>query len=195
MWLINRLQGLKELILCGCSWSSVSALCTASCSYLRLLDIRWVEDVKDSHLRELVSPPTDTRPGQNDNRGRLQNVRELRLAGLDVMDASLRLLVRHVPQLAMLDLSHCPHVGDQSVNLLTAANSQLRDSLAEINLSGCSRLTDQCLPLFKRCPSIARIDLRSCKLITAEGCQRFTEDAPPPGSFRCSEDKLILRNS
>ncbi|XP_072340263.1 F-box/LRR-repeat protein 19-like isoform X3 [Scyliorhinus torazame] len=63
MWLINRLQGLKELILSGCSWSSVSALCTASCSDLQLLDLRWLEDVKDSHLRELVSPPTDNRPG------------------------------------------------------------------------------------------------------------------------------------
>ncbi|GCC45993.1 hypothetical protein chiPu_0030146, partial [Chiloscyllium punctatum] len=62
MWLINRLQGLKELILSGCSWSSVSALCSASCSCLRLLDLRWVEDMKDSHLRELISPPSDTRP-------------------------------------------------------------------------------------------------------------------------------------
>ncbi|XP_043541238.1 F-box/LRR-repeat protein 19-like, partial [Chiloscyllium plagiosum] len=68
MWLINRLQGLKELILSGCSWSSVSALCSASCSCLRLLDLRWVEDMKDSHLRELISPPSDTRPGRNRRR-------------------------------------------------------------------------------------------------------------------------------
>eukprot|EP00061_Rhincodon_typus_P001429 g14766.t1 len=73
--------------------------------------------------------------GQNEHRGRLPNLSELRLAGLDINDTSLRLLVRHLPQLTSLDLSHCPHVGDQSVNLLTAANSQLRDNLTEINLS------------------------------------------------------------
>ncbi|XP_059499217.1 F-box/LRR-repeat protein 19-like isoform X2 [Stegostoma tigrinum] len=195
MWLMNRLQGLKELILSGCSWSSVSALCSASCSCLRLLDLRWVEDVKDSHLRELISPPSDTRPGQNEHRGRLPNLSELRLAGLDINDTSLRLLVRHLPQLNSLDLSHCPHVGDQSVNLLTAANSQLRDNLTEINLSGCNRLTDQCLPLFRRCSNLSRVDLRCCKLVTLEGCQQFAKDASMSATFRCSPDKLILRNS
>ncbi|CAM2114983.1 F-box/LRR-repeat protein 19 isoform X1 [Caretta caretta] len=201
MWLINRLQGLRELVLTGCSWCSVSALSTASFPSLRLLDLRWIEDVKDSHLRELLLPPTDSKPGQTESRGRLQNVSELRLSGLDITDASLRLVVRHTPQLAKLDLSHCNHVGDQSVNLLTAANSPLRDSLAEINLSGCNRLTDQCLPLFRRCPRLSRVDLRSCRHVTPEGCARFCEDsgppAPPPAGppFRCPEEKLLLKDS
>uniref|UniRef100_A0A674K160 F-box domain-containing protein n=1 Tax=Terrapene triunguis TaxID=2587831 RepID=A0A674K160_9SAUR len=107
MWLINRLQGLRELVLTGCSWCSVSALSTASFPSLRLLDLRWIEDVKDSHLRELLLPPTDSKPGQTESRGRLQNVSELRLSGLDITDSSLRLVVRHTPQLAKLDLSHC----------------------------------------------------------------------------------------
>ncbi|XP_064425691.1 F-box/LRR-repeat protein 19 isoform X2 [Latimeria chalumnae] len=195
MWLINRLQGLKELILSGCSWSSVSALCSAGCPYLRLLDLRWVEDIKDSHLRELVSPPADTKPGQLDSRGRLQSLTELRLAGLDMTDSSLRLVVRHIPQLTKLDLSHCGNVSDQSINLLTAANSLARETLTEINLSGCNRLTDQCLPLFKRCSSLSRIDLRACKQVTLEACQRFSEDMAPLVSFKCSEDKLLLKNS
>ncbi|XP_078062330.1 LOW QUALITY PROTEIN: F-box/LRR-repeat protein 19-like, partial [Mustelus asterias] len=194
MWLINRLQGLKGLILSGCSWSSVSALCTASCSSLQLLDPALAGRCEGLTPPGAGVPPSENRPGQNETRGRLQNVTDLRLAGLDIMDTSLRLLVRHLPQLTSLDLSHCPHIGDQSVNLLTAANSQLRDNLAHINLSGCNRLTDQCLPLFRRCPNLVRIDLRSCKLISLEGCQRFTEEASP-ASFRCSEDKLILRNS
>uniref|UniRef100_A0A8C8S5W9 F-box/LRR-repeat protein 15-like leucin rich repeat domain-containing protein n=1 Tax=Pelusios castaneus TaxID=367368 RepID=A0A8C8S5W9_9SAUR len=201
MWLINRLQGLRELVLTGCSWCSVSALSTASFPSLRLLDLRWIEDVKDSHLRELLLPPTDTKPGQTESRGRLQNVSELRLSGLDITDSSLRLVVRHTPQLTKLDLSHCNHVGDQSVNLLTAANSPLRDSLAEINLSGCNRLTDQCLPLFRRCPRLSHIDLRSCRHITPEGCARFCEDSGPPvppptgPPFRCPEEKLLIKDS
>ncbi|XP_063157507.1 F-box/LRR-repeat protein 19 isoform X2 [Candoia aspera] len=207
MWLLNRLQGLKELILTGCSWCSVSALSTANFPSLQLLDLRWIEDVKDSHLRELLLPATDAKPGQTDSRGRLQNVSELRLSGLDITDASLRLVIRHTPQLAKLDLSHCNHVGDQSVNLLTAANSPLRETLAELNLTGCNRLTDQCLPLFRRCPRLSRIDLRSCHHITTEACARFAEDSvsnsgavpPAPGAssppFRCPEEKLLLKDS
>ncbi|RXN39105.1 F-box LRR-repeat 19-like isoform X1 [Labeo rohita] len=64
MWLINRLQGLLELNVAGCSWSSVSALCQSVCPCLRLLDLSWVEDLKDSHLKELLAPPSnDTRSG------------------------------------------------------------------------------------------------------------------------------------
>lgn len=58
MWLINRLQGLLELNVSGCSWPAVSALCQAVCPCLRLLDLSRVEDLKDSHLRELLAPPT-----------------------------------------------------------------------------------------------------------------------------------------
>ncbi|XP_070800489.1 F-box/LRR-repeat protein 19 [Pituophis catenifer annectens] len=207
MWLLNRLQGLKELILTGCSWCSVLALGTANFPSLQLLDLRWIEDVKDFHLRELLLPATDAKPGHTDSRGRLQNVSELRLSGLDITDASLRLVIRHTPQLAKLDLSHCNHVGDQSVNLLTAVNSPLRETLAELNLTGCNRLTDQCLPLFRRCPRLSRIDLRSCHHITTEACARFAEDSvsnsgavpPAPGAssppFRCPEEKLLLKDS
>ncbi|XP_043942158.1 F-box/LRR-repeat protein 19 [Protopterus annectens] len=195
MWLISRLQGLKELILSGCSWSSVSALCGTNSPYLHLLDLRWVEDIKDSHIRELMSAPADSKPGQNECRGRLQNITEFRLTGLDVMDGSLRLMARNMPHLTKLDLSHCNHVSDQSINLLTAANFPVRETLTEICLSGCNRLTDQCLPLFKRCVKICRIDLRSCKQITLEACQRFVEDVSSINSLKCLEDKLILKNS
>lgn len=135
MWLLNRLQGLQELVLSGCSWLSVSALGSAPLPALRLLDLRWIEDVKDSQLRELLLPPPDTKPGQTESRGRLQGVAELRLAGLELTDASLRLLLRHAPQLSALDLSHCAHVGDPSVHLLTAPTSPLRETLVHLNLA------------------------------------------------------------
>lgn len=61
---------------------------------------------------------------------------DLRLAGLDITDASLRLIIRQMPLLSNLDLSYCNHINDQSVNLLTAAGTTTRDSLTEINLSG-----------------------------------------------------------
>lgn len=77
--------------------------------------------------------------GQLDNRCKLRNVEDLRLAGLDITDASLRLIIRQMPLLSNLDLSYCNHINDQSVNLLTAAGTTTRDSLTEINLSGEER--------------------------------------------------------
>lgn len=75
-----------------------------------------------------------------DNRSKLRNIVELRLAGLDITDASLRLIIRHMPLLSKLHLSYCNHVTDQSINLLTAVGTTTRDSLTEINLSGQSGL-------------------------------------------------------
>uniref|UniRef100_A0A671PGM7 F-box/LRR-repeat protein 19-like n=1 Tax=Sinocyclocheilus anshuiensis TaxID=1608454 RepID=A0A671PGM7_9TELE len=173
MWLINRLQGLLELNVAGCSWSSVSALCQSVCPCLRLLDLSWVEDLKDSHLRELLAPPSnDTRSAHGENRGgRFQNVTELRLAGLEVTDAVSRLLVRYLPHLSKLDLSQCCHITDQSIHTLTSALSPLRESLTHVSLAGCVKVTEQCLPLLRRCASLQSVDLRSCGLLAPDVCQ------------------------
>lgn len=75
--------------------------------------------------------------------GRFQNVTELRLAGLDLTDSSSRLLVRYVPHLTRLDLSHCGNVTDQTVHTLTSPISPLRETLTHINLAGkCTPETD-----------------------------------------------------
>lgn len=70
---------------------------------------------------------------------------DFRLAGLDITDATLRLIIRHMPLLSRLDLSHCSHLTDQSSNLLTAVGSSTRYSLTELNMAGtllqCPRRT------------------------------------------------------
>lgn len=71
-----------------------------------------------------------------DNRSKLRNMIDFRLAGLDITDATLRLIIRHMPLLSRLDLSHCNHLTDQSTNLLTAVGSSTRNSLTEINMAG-----------------------------------------------------------
>lgn len=194
-WLINRLPGLRMLLLSGCSWVAVSALCTSSCPLLRTLDVQWVEGLRDAQLRDLLSPPTDNRPGQLDNRSKLRNVVDLRLAGLDITDTSLRLLIRYLPLLSKLDLSYCNHVTDQSVNILTAAGTTTRDSLTDIKLSVCNRVTDQSLTFFKRCGSICHIDLRYCKQVTKEGCDQFIAEMSVSVQFELKEEKLLQKIS
>ncbi|XP_015463464.2 F-box/LRR-repeat protein 19 isoform X1 [Astyanax mexicanus] len=190
MWLINRLQGrqgLLELNVSGCTWSSVSALCQAVCPCLRLLDLSRVEDLKDSHLKELLAPPsTDTRTGENRG-GRFQNVTELRLSGLEVTDGVSRLLVRYLPHLTKLDLSQCGQITDQTVHTLTSPISPLRESLIHVNLAGCVKVTEQCLPLLRRCVSLQSVDLRSCGLVSPDASQIH--------SFPSPDDRLLLKNS
>ncbi|XP_078081249.1 lysine-specific demethylase 2B-like isoform X3 [Mustelus asterias] len=194
-WLINKLQNLKILALAGCIWSAISALCTANCPLLRMLDLRWAEDLKDPQMKELLSPPTDCRVGQNHNQSKLWNLTEFHLTGLDITDCSLALMTRHMPMLNKLDLSQCNHVTDQSIALLTAPGSSTRETLSEINLSGCHRLTDQCLLLLKHCPNLTRIDLRNCKLISPQACQQLMEGLATVAPFELVEDKLLKRRS
>ncbi|XP_006805319.1 F-box/LRR-repeat protein 19 [Neolamprologus brichardi] len=222
MWLINRLQGLLELNVSGCPWAAVSALCQAVCPCLKLLDLSRVEDLKDSHLRELLAPPPDTRTAHGETRaGRFQNVTELRLAGLDLTDASSRLLMRYVPHLAKLDLSHCGNITDQTVHTLTSHISPLRESLTHINLAGCVKVTEQSIPLLRRCTSLQTVDLRSCSLLSSETGQLLsfpsnatsssssssssatttasvaaTSSSTPAASSSCPpEDRTLLKNS
>ncbi|XP_059815503.1 lysine-specific demethylase 2B-like [Hypanus sabinus] len=133
-WLISRLPGLKDLFLSGCTWSAISALSSHSCPLLRTLDLRWADGLRDPQMRELFCAPD--KPGQLDNRSKLRNVTDFRLAGLDISDVTLRLIIRHMPVLARLDLSHCSHLSDHSLNLLTAVGSSTRNSLSELHLEG-----------------------------------------------------------
>lgn len=71
-----------------------------------------------------------------DNRSQLRTMQSLRLAGLDISDSTLRLVIRHMPHLTKLDLSHCNSLSDHSINLLTAVGSSTRNTLSELNLGG-----------------------------------------------------------
>ncbi|XP_060783320.1 lysine-specific demethylase 2A isoform X4 [Neoarius graeffei] len=187
-WLINRLPGLKDLVLSGCNWISVSALSSPSCPLLRSLDLRWADGVKDAQIRELLSPP-----GSN-NRSQLRNMQCLRLCGLEVTEATLRLIIRHMPQLTRLELSHCP-LTDNALNLLTAVGSSTRNTLAHLNLAGCSRLTDHCLVYLQRLSCLSVLDLRSCKGISRQACEKFISELSVNALYCLSDDKLIQRIS
>uniref|UniRef100_A0A3P8PVY7 [histone H3]-dimethyl-L-lysine(36) demethylase n=1 Tax=Astatotilapia calliptera TaxID=8154 RepID=A0A3P8PVY7_ASTCA len=188
-WLIDRLPGLKDLMLAGCSWSSVSALCSSGCPLLRSLDLRYADAVKDAQIRDLVTPPGC------DNRSQLRSMQCLRLAGLDISDSTLRLVIRHMPHLTKLDLSHCNSLTDHSINLLTAVGSSTRNTLTELNLGGCSKLTDTCLKYLRRLSCIMLLDLRGCKGVSRKACEAFISELSVNTLYCLSDEKLIQRIS
>ncbi|KAK7933862.1 hypothetical protein WMY93_004758 [Mugilogobius chulae] len=128
-WLINRLPGLRVLKLSGCSWAAVSALCTATCPLLRTLDVQWVEGLKDAQMRDLLSPPTDNRPGQLDlsycNHINDQSVNLLTAAGTTTRDS-----------LTEINLSVCNRVTDHSLNFFKRCGS-----ICQIDLRFCKQVT------------------------------------------------------
>lgn len=71
----------------------------------------------------------------SDNRSQLKNVQCLWLCGLEVTEATLRLIIRHMPLLTRLELSHCP-ITDSALNLLSAVGSSTRNTLTHLNLAG-----------------------------------------------------------
>ncbi|XP_077475898.1 F-box/LRR-repeat protein 19 [Stigmatopora argus] len=194
LWLLSRLPDLVELTVAGVAWPAVSALCQTVCPCLRVLDLSGVDDLKDAHLRELLAPPSDSRTaregvvgGGEPRAGRFHGVTELRLSGLDLTDAASRLLVRFVPRLAKLDLSYCANVSDHSVATLAAPASPLRHTLTHLNLAGCAKVTEQSVPLLRRCPSLQTVDLRSCSLLPAEAGQLLSfPPQPSSSSSSCS---------
>ncbi|XP_041653500.1 lysine-specific demethylase 2A [Cheilinus undulatus] len=188
-WLVGRLPGLKDLMLAGCSWLSISALCSSSCPLLRSLDLRYADGIKDAQIRDLVSPPGC------DNRSQLRTMQCLRLAGLDISDSTVRLVIRHMPHLTKLDLSHCNSLTDHSINLLTAVGSSTRNTLTELNLGGCSKLTDTCLKYLRRLSCISLLDLRGCRGVSRKACEAFISELSVNMLYCLSDEKLIQRIS
>nr|XP_057918792.1 lysine-specific demethylase 2A [Doryrhamphus excisus]XP_057918793.1 lysine-specific demethylase 2A [Doryrhamphus excisus] len=188
-WLVGRLPGLKDLMLAGCSWTSISALCSSGCPLLRSLDLRYADGVRDAQIRDLVTPPGC------DNRSQLRTMQCLRLAGLDISDSTLRLVIRHMPHLTKLDISHCSGLTDHSINLLTAVGSSTRNTLTELHLGACSRLSDTCLKYLRRLSCISLLDLRGCKGVSRKACESFISELSVNTLYCLSDEKLIQRIS
>uniref|UniRef100_A0A672JT31 [histone H3]-dimethyl-L-lysine(36) demethylase n=1 Tax=Sinocyclocheilus grahami TaxID=75366 RepID=A0A672JT31_SINGR len=187
-WLINRLPGLKDLVLSGCNWASVSALSSPSCPLLRSLDLSCADGVKDAQIRELLNPPG------SDNRSQMKNMQCLWLCSLEVTEATLRLIIRHMPLLTRLELSHCP-ITDGALNLLSAVGSSTRNTLTHLNLAGCSRLTDRCLVYLRRLSCLSVLDLRGCKGVSRQACESFISELSVNALYCLSDDKLVQRIS
>uniref|UniRef100_A0A665W9U3 [histone H3]-dimethyl-L-lysine(36) demethylase n=1 Tax=Echeneis naucrates TaxID=173247 RepID=A0A665W9U3_ECHNA len=186
--LLTRLPGLKELRVTGLSWSCLSALVSPTLPYLRLLDLRWCEGLRDAQIKEIITPP-----GLELSRSRLRNMVTLRLSGLDISESTLRLLHRHMPQLERLDLAHCKDITDSSIALLAAAGTHTRNNLTELTLAGCSGLTDGCLSYLKRLSSLTLLDLRGCKSVSRRACDVFISDLSHVALYCMMEEKLIQR--
>ena len=192
LWLLNRLPRIQELSIQGSTQATVSALSQVNCPRIKVLDLRWSMGVVDSVVKEIISPPpaTEGRATSGESKSRLSLLTEIRLAGCDVTGQTVRSLVRYCWDLTKVDLSYCPGIVDEDIDLLTSIDSPVTNRLTEVDLTGCPKLSDAILNSVKRCVSLRRLDLRGCKQISGEAVKAFAESSPEP--IRVLEDKLLI---
>lgn len=188
-WLIARLPQLRELSLQGCSWNGVAALRTCNCPPLTSLDLSYVTGMNDASLRDILSPPKDTRPGLIDTKSRLRNLRTLKLSGCEISDVSLRYIVQNIPLLSVLDLSQCFRLTDAGIAQLTASPATTLSTLTWLDLSGCSAITDASLDHLSKCTALKYLDLRRTTQITTSAINKFVTNKK---DLHIVDDKLLV---
>ena len=190
-WLMERLPQLKHLSLLGNSWASVCALCMSSCPLLRSLDLSWVVGIHDACIKDLVSPPSDHRPGVDDSVSRLHCTTSFILCGSDITDVALEDIMRNMTSLSHLNLSYCSHITDTGIATLCAEDSPTRQNLIELDLTGCHRLTDACFNQLKELVKLESLYLQSCPNISLEACRTFIATHPTKRPFLMKEPHRI----
>lgn len=189
-WLLTRLPQLRTLSLQGCTWAGVCALRTCACPPLTILDLSHVSGLNDSSLREVLSPPADSRPGLIDKTSRLKYLRTLSLAGCDITDIALRYVSQHLPHLETLDLSSCGRVTDAGVAQLAQPPSHSMNNLISLNLSNCKLLTETTLDHLTRCKALKRLDLRHTTQVSTQSVIKFA--AKNVHNLHVMDVKLVL---
>ena len=191
-WLLKKLTLLNRLCLAGCSKAVLPAL--VDCSPfppIRILDLGWVDGLDDHSVQGLLVAPSRSteRPVSVKQ---LRSLKELRLTGSPITDASMQLISRHSACLVKLDCSYCSCLTDHAIEWLTSVGSPSRNTLQDIDLSGCSKLTDMCIHYFSRCSQLSRLDLRLCEEVSERACERLVASSNLPLTLK--QEKLIQRS-
>lgn len=186
-WLIARIPALKLLSMQGTPIQSVFGLHTCLCPQLHTLDLSFVRSLNDHAIREILSPPKDSRPG-TDSKSRLRNLRSLKIAGTDISDVALRYITQGLPYLTHLDLSSCQRVTDSGVAQIGTSPSAIK-TLFELDLSSCKLITEVSLDYLSKCESLTRLDLRFVPQVSTQSVIKFA--AKSRNDLQVQDIKLV----
>lgn len=66
-------------------------------------------------------------------------------------------------------------ITDEGVAALMESDSSFHKNIRELNLTGCTNVTDACLEALKRAQNLAKIDLRKCDRVHAKAFKEFVK--------------------
>jgi F-box-like/Leucine Rich repeat len=186
-WIIARIPSMKNLSLEGVPIQSVVGLHTCLCPQLNTLNLSFVRGLNDHAIREILSPPKDSRPG-TDSKSRLRNLRCLKLSGTDISDVALRYITQGLPILVQLDLSSCQRITDAGVCQIGISLSAIK-TLYELDLSSCKLITEMSLDHLSKCEALTRLDLRYVPQVSTQAVIKFA--AKSPNDLQVKDIKLV----
>lgn len=186
-WMIARIPSMKNLSLEGVPIQSVFGLHTCLCPQLHTLNLSFVRGLNDHAIREILSPPKDSRPG-TDSKSRLRNVRCLKLSGTDITDVALRYITQGIPMLVQLDLSSCQRITDAGVCQIGISPSAIK-TLYELDLSSCKLITEMSLDHLSKCEALTRLDLRYVPQVSTQAVIKFA--AKSRNDLQVQDIKLV----
>lgn len=189
-WLISRIPALKSLSIQGTQIAAVLGLHTCLCPPLQVLDLSFVRSLNDSAIRDILSPPKDSRPGLTDSKSRLRNLKVLKLAGTDISDVALRYITQGVPSLVHLNISSCQRVTDAGVAQIGCSPSAI-NTLVELDLSSCKLVTEVCLEYLTKCEALTYLDLRHVPQVPTQAVIKFA--AKSKHNLHVRDIKLVDR--
>lgn len=186
-WVIARIPSMKILSLEGVPIQSIFGLHTCLCPQLHTLSLSFVRGLNDHAIREILSPPKDSRPG-TDSKSRLRNLRSLKLSGTDISDVALRYITQGLPTLVQLDLSSCQRVTDAGVCQIGISPSAIK-TLYELDLSSCKLITEVSLDHLAKCEALTRLDLRYVPQVSTQAVIKFA--AKSSNDLQVQDIKLV----
>uniref|UniRef100_A0A1I8NZB6 [histone H3]-dimethyl-L-lysine(36) demethylase n=1 Tax=Stomoxys calcitrans TaxID=35570 RepID=A0A1I8NZB6_STOCA len=171
-WIIARLPALKNLSLQNCPIQAVLALHTCLCPPLQILDLSFVRGLNDAAIRDILSPPKDSRPGLADSKTRLRDLKTLKIAGTDISDVALRYITQSLPHLVHLDVSSCQRITDAGVAQIGTSPTAIAN-LIELNLSACRLVSELSLDHLAKCDQLIWLDLRHVPQVSTQAVIKF----------------------
>lgn len=186
-WMIARIPSMKILSLEGVPIQSVFGLHTCLCPQLHTLNLSFVRGLNDHAIREILSPPKDSRPG-TDSKSRLRNLRCLKLSGTDITDVALRYITQGLPILVQLDLSSCQRITDAGVCQIGISLCAIK-TLYELDLSSCKLITEMSLDHLAKCEALTRLDLRYVPQVSTQAVIKFA--AKSRNDLQVQDIKLV----
>ena len=82
-------------------------------------------------------------------------------------------MTQHAGSIAKLDLSTCSRITDAGIAQLGAPDSPSLENLTHLNISGCPQLTNISLDHLRRCRNLKYLNIRNIPGITIAGLSKF----------------------